>query len=257
MGGLFCFSNLARRSAKTEKGKTMNRNTNASQQPAESAKTGSEADTAETPTNEGQPSAPETPAANQTVETTGQQPEANGNQERKPQGGEKTLTQSEVDDLIKERLARAKKKWSDEAKAKTEAAEAEAEAKRLEEEERWKELAEKRASAKQKAEQELATIKEDLGQQLDKANDELQKALEVLGGYLEKEREGLPAHITALLDTMSAYDQLDYLSQHRESLRPSTKKAPTPTPNSGSEPTQPEGKTLARQFLESRGLIKS
>lgn len=45
-----------------------------------------------------------------------------------------------------------------------------------------------------------------------------------LTGYLETEREGIPEHLTALLDRMDVVEQLTYISENRAALKPEDEK---------------------------------
>ncbi len=53
-----------------------------------------------------------------------------------------------------------------------------------------------------------------------------------LQSYLNKEREGLPAHVLALLDTQPIEAQLAYIAKNRDALKagPTTASGPTATP---------------------------
>lgn len=98
----------------------------------------------------------------------------------------------------------------------------EAERKRLEEQGQYKDLADKAEARAKELEGQVTTL-----QPLTERVTALEGALKT---YLDKEREGLPAHILALLDTQDVVEQLSYIAANRAALKP-------PAPSGGIPPT--------------------
>jgi hypothetical protein len=109
----------------------------------------------------------------------------------------------QVNDQLKELRA-----W----KAEQEAAAAAAETAQLQEQGKLQELADKLKADLEKAKPKVKTA---------------EKYEQVLTQYLEKERDGLPDHILPILDKLPVDEQLSYIAEHREALKP----AKTPPPN--------------------------
>lgn len=86
--------------------------------------------------------------------------------------------------------------------------------------------------------QEVKDLKRQHKESLKAVQGELDSHKEALGTYLEKEREGLPEHITDVLDAMSAPDQLAYISKHADALRTAQRPA---TVGRGSAPGSGNG----------------
>lgn len=124
-----------------------------------------------------------------------------------PAKTEKTFTQAEVDKIIDERLARAKRKAEDEAtKAKTEA-----EQKALAEQGEWKTLAEKYQG-------EIKDLTATLESQ--KAHEKtIERLTSVLKSRLEADRKGLPEPILKLLDRLDVADQMEWLASNPDMLK--------------------------------------
>lgn len=76
--------------------------------------------------------------------------------------------------------------------------------------------------------QELAEAAEKRATELEPHKAKAERYEASLTKLLTKEREGLPKHITALLDKMDAADQLDYITENRAVL---TAPAQAPPPN--------------------------
>ena len=156
-----------------------------------------------------------------------------------PNGGQTiTLTEAELQQRIeaslKERLERAQRK------AETEAAKvkADAEAKSLVDQQKWQELAEKRAG-EIAALQTKATEQESIAQERDR----YKAALEA---QLKTAREGLPPHIVTLLDKLDPVEQLNYIAQNAGAL----KAAPAPNVNAtdqGGKGTLSQEEIIARK----------
>lgn len=113
---------------------------------------------------------------------------------------EKQFSQSELEAIVKDRLARAQRK-ADEAATK---AKSDAEQKALVEQGEFKTLAEQRAS----------TIAE-LTQQIESAKaheSTAEKYRNALKARLEADKKALPAHIVALLDQLDEIKQMEWLA---------------------------------------------
>ena len=118
----------------------------------------------------------------------------------------KTFTQDEVNTIVAERLKR-----EDEKKARElDKARADAEEKALEDNAKWKELAEKRDKRISELEAQAGDA-EALKQELDGYRN-------ALTTQLKAEKEGLPAHILALVDKLNPIEQLEYLAANRAAL---------------------------------------
>jgi hypothetical protein len=102
----------------------------------------------------------------------------------------------EVNDQLKEL-----KEW----RAEQEAAAAAAETAQLQEQGKLQELVDKYKADLEKAKPQVKTA---------------QKYEAVLTQYLEKERDGLPDHILPILDKLPVDEQLSYISEHRDKLKP-------------------------------------
>lgn len=124
--------------------------------------------------------------------------------------GLKSALQSERDARKKEVVDR-KKAEEDEAR------------KLLEEQGKFKELAEQATKRAEDTEGKVAALTESV--------ESYQAALNT---YLTKAREGVPAHVLALLDRLGSVEQLEYLSQNRELLQSDADGIPpTPRPDGG------------------------
>lgn len=164
--------------------------------------------------------APETaqPPADATGETNG------GNAEQPIIFASQADLQKYINESIKDRLAREEKK-RDEAAAK---ARKEAEEAALEQNQQFKELADKRA-------EEILTLEAKLAN-LDQVQAERDELSGVLSEFLEKERDGIPQHVLALLDELSPVKQLRYIAANRASFSPKTNGVPA-TPKADHDPS--------------------
>lgn len=133
-------------------------------------------------------------------------------------GGDAKFTQADIDRIVADRLARERKQQEAEAKKAAEAAEAKA----LAENQKWQELAQKHEGTIQTLEGQLADL-ETTKQTLDKYKGALE-------AHLKTQREGLPAHILALLDKLDVVDQLEYIAANAGELKKKTKVPGTPDP---------------------------
>ena len=106
---------------------------------------------------------------------------------------------------------REQRKQAEKAAKERAKAEEDAERKRLAEQGEFKTLAEQ-AQAK-------AAELETRVNELTPLGEQLTRYREALEGYAKAAREGVPAHVTELLDRMDPIDQLDYLTKHAAELR--------------------------------------
>lgn len=136
----------------------------------------------------------------------------------------KLFTQDEVNRIVKDRLDRERQKAKDDRKK----ADDDAEAKRLEAQQEFKQLADKRQERILDLEAQVGTL-----EQITSERDELQTALQ---GYLDKERDGLPEHILSLLNDLSPVKQLAWISANRASLGKQNGRGIEPTPKGQSDP---------------------
>ncbi|HBY46019.1 MAG TPA: hypothetical protein DEU95_06260 [Chloroflexi bacterium] len=108
------------------------------------------------------------------------------------------------------------------------------------------------ALAEQKKFEELATKRQSdldaLKPKADKA-DRYETALKAL---LTTEREGLPAHILPLLDRMEPDEQLAYIAQNRETLKPASTTGVPPTPPGNRQPETAED--IKNRYLKKAGI---
>jgi uncharacterized protein YicC (UPF0701 family) len=132
--------------------------------------------------------------------------------------GQATFTpeqQAHIDHVVGE----ARKKAREQAKAELEAAAKKAaedvEAAKLEQNKEFQALAEKHKTAAEAATAEAAALKPQV-ETLTADRDRYKAALET---YVAKAREGLPGHITVLLDKMDPVEQLTYLTTNGDKLR--------------------------------------
>ena len=119
---------------------------------------------------------------------------------------EKTFTQVEVDEIVKERLARAKKKADDEADKAKKKADEEA----LEKNQEFQKLAETRQTKITELESQMAEL-EPFKEQADKYKAALEKQLKAM-------QEKLPKHILPLLAKMDPIDAMDYITKNAKDL---------------------------------------
>jgi hypothetical protein len=169
----------------------------------------------------GQP-ATTTPA---TGDATGQAD--TGQQNSGSAGATITLTEAQLQERIEASLKKRLEREREKGEAATTKAREEAEAKALQEQQKWQELAEKRAGTVAGLEKKVA--------ELEAATTERDRYRTALDGYLKNEREGLPAHILTLLDRLDPVAQLEYIAANRVTLRPATTPAegPPPSPKPG------------------------
>ena len=99
-------------------------------------------------------------------------------------------------------------------KAKTDAQKAEDDAakQRLEEEGKFKELAEAAEKRATDAETQLA--------EMASLPDQVKRYKEALEGYVAKAREGVPDHVQTLLNRLDPVEQLDYLTENIDKFKP-------------------------------------
>jgi len=176
-----------------------------------------------------------------TDDSTGDKDPNAGNGEGTP---EKKFTQQELDEIVKARLEREKKKAEEAAEAATQAAEAKA----LKDQEKYKELAEK-------FEKDLVDERTKLTE-LSTLPEKLERTEGALKKLLETQRKGLPDHLIKLLDKMDPVDQLEYIAENKDVLF-KTSDAPPKTPKGGGDnkPTEEQlkaAKESAARYTQNR-----
>lgn len=175
---------------------------------------------------------------------TGDATGTNSGQDDKPFATFKTEAdlQAAIDNRVKERLERAQRQADEKAKAAAE----EAAAKALKDNAQFKELSEKQAKAILDKEAALATATtrtETLTQERDK----YKTALEA---HVKERRNGLPDHITALLDVLDPVAQLEWLTKNAEKLGGNNREGVPATP-------RPQGNQTEAQRQQAQEKAKS
>lgn len=133
----------------------------------------------------------------------GQQPPA----QAQNGGDEKKFSQSELEAILADRLAREQRKTTEAAEKARKVAEEQA----LKEQGQFKTLAEQHAAR-------VAELEPRAGQ--------VERFEKALKAQVDELRKGLPAHLTTLLDKMDAVEQLEYLAANRAKLVPQQTQAP-------------------------------
>lgn len=174
-------------------------------------------------------------------DTEGQDTEDAAGADKGQDSGDVTFSeaqQGKLDTIIGERLQRAREKWEAEATtAKRKAAE-QAEATRLEEQQEFQKLAEQRAARVAELEAEI--------EQVEPLQTELGRYKGALEQYVTAAREGLPEHLTPLLDALDPVAQLEYLTTNAEALgQPVSGPPPTPRAQGTGEPDETERRKRA------------
>lgn len=147
-------------------------------------------------------------------------------------GEEKRFTQAEFEAHLKERLKREQEK----AAAAAERARQEAAEQALAEQQKFQELAEKRGSRVAELEPQVEAL-----------TAEVEALRGAVQAQLDAAREGLPEHVTILLDKLPPAEQLAYIAANREKLVGGRGTVPpTPDASSGRQITN-EQKERARQ----------
>ncbi len=149
--------------------------------------------------------------------------------------------QARVEEMLRDRMERAQKKAEKAAEDARLAAEAEASKKNGE----WQKLAEQR-------EGELVKLQKQVTD-LEPVTEKLERYEITLKKFLAAQRQGLPAHITALLDKSDVVDQLEWIAANQEALKqkPGGGPPPTPPPANPSEVNQAERDKNKPQFERS------
>ena len=160
-------------------------------------------------------------------------PPADGSPKGGPAFASEAEFQKKVDEILKDRLERERKKAEEAAKKAADEAVAEAAKKNGE----WQKVAEQR-------EKEIAEAQEKL-QELDKAQEQIKRYGEALNKHLEVQRAGLPEAITKLLDKLDPVDQLEWLAANKEAISKTKLDGPPPTP-------PPDGGANGKQLEEAR-----
>lgn len=149
--------------------------------------------------------------------------------------------QARVEELLKVRLDREQKKAEKAAEDARAAAEAEAAKKNGE----WQKLAEQR-------EGQLSDLQKRLSE-LEPVTTKAERYEGTLKKFLDAQRQGLPQHITALLDKLDPVDQLEWIAANQETLKQKPAGGPpaTPPPANTSETARAEREKNKPQFAAS------
>lgn len=126
--------------------------------------------------------------------------------------------QKDIEEKLKVRLEREKKKSDEASKKAAEDAIAEAAKKNGE----WQKVAEQREAELAEAAKKLAD--------LDPVQQQAKRYEEALKKNLESQRTGLPESIIKLLDKLDVADQLEWLSANKEAIMKKTPSGVPPTP---------------------------
>lgn len=171
-----------------------------------------------------------------------------------PKSGEDKVTlsakelQDRIDNAVKDRLDRAKKKAdADAAKAKTDA-----EAAQLEQNKEWEKLAGTQKARIAELEKQVAD-----GATVAGERDRYKAALD---GYVKTAKADLPKHILALLDKLDPVDQLAYIAENAAALKSAgtgqgaDKKGPPASPkgSNGQQPTDEAARAAQARFTHNR-----
>lgn len=144
-----------------------------------------------------------------------------------------TEQQAAVDRLIAERLRRAQEKWQADQEAKAAADAEAAEAQRLQDEQKWQELAQKNQSKAAELEGQLTSTKT-----------EFEKATALINGLLESKVKQLPESMVKVLEGKSIFDQLEIVDAYlaAQPAQPAAgQRTGTTTPTPGAQsPGQPD-----------------
>jgi len=141
--------------------------------------------------------------------------------------------QKKVEEILKDRLEREKKKAEEAAKKAADEAVAEAAKKNGE----WEKVAQQR-------EKEAAEALKKL-QELEPVQEKAERYSQTLSKLLETQRAGLPEAITKLLDKLDPVDQLEWLAVNKETLSKTKLDGPPPTP-------PPDGGANSKQLEEAK-----
>ncbi len=147
-------------------------------------------------------------AATPVIEKPGEEPAPAADPKAETPPAERTYTKAEFEDEVKRRLASQKAAIESQQERDRKAKEEQALAQQGE----YQRLAEER--------QQRITELEAQNTALAGVSSQRDRYKASLGAVLTKQREGLPAHITALLDRMDEAEQLEYLAANRDVLVP-------------------------------------
>lgn len=105
--------------------------------------------------------------------------------------------------------------------------------------------------------QEFKTLADKRQSELDALKPQAEKATRyetALKKLLDTERSGLPAYILPLLDRMEPDEQLAYIAEHRETLRPASKDGIPGTPGGNRQPETAED--IKNRYLKQAGALQ-
>lgn len=157
-----------------------------------------------------------------------------------------TFTQADIDRIVKERLDREQRKADEAAKKAADEAAAQA----LKDNAKFKELSEKQAQALLDKETALTTATA-TAETVTKERDRYKTALEA---HVKERRNGLPDHITALLDVLDPVAQLEWLTKNADKLGGDKREGVPATPKAQGNQTEAQRKEAsgrAQSFYQS------
>ncbi len=154
--------------------------------------------------------------------------------QRPNQSAEKLFSQDDLDRVVRERLEREKSARERSAlKAKEEA-----EAEGLKAKQEWQALAEVKEKQAAELSARLAL--------LEPVNATAERYRGALEKYLEAEKKDMPKHVLVLLEKLDPVDQIEYLAQNREVLKPASARGAAGVPAS----PDPKERTLSEEEQE-------
>lgn len=137
---------------------------------------------------------------------SGEDLKAGDDKEKAKAKEEKTFTQAELEQIVKDRLDRERKK----AEGETEKARLKAEADALEKNQEWQKLAEQRQAKIDELEKQSV--------ELQPFKDQAEKYKAALDGQLAELKKKLPKYLLPLIEKMDPVDAMAYITEHAEEL---------------------------------------
>ena len=160
--------------------------------------------------------------------------DAGGDKDKAKAKEEKTFSQAELDQIVKDRLERERKK----TEAETEKARKAAEEDALKKNQEWQKLAETRVD-------EITTLTKERDE-LAPFKDQAERYKTALDGILAEQKKKLPKHLLILIDKMDPVDAMTYITENAEALgaKPETY---SETPEGKEKKVSDEDKKAAQQ----------
>lgn len=155
-----------------------------------------------------------------------------------------TFTQADVDRIVKERLERESAKVEKAAQKARE----EAETKALADQQKFQELAEKRA----KALTDLEATAADLTGKVESATQRAERYEKALTAMLTEQRKRVPDHLHSLLDKLPVDEQLAWIASNGDKLTGATGVPATPKPAGLTDVDKERAQATTAQFYRSK-----